>query len=833
VKTTRFTFTSRFATLAVGGLCLAEVYARAQVTVTSFSPANGATGVCYDTPLNLTFNQAPTRGTTGKIRIYNVTNGATPVDTVDLSLNAGNGTQARTIGGETFNTYPVIITGNTAAIYPHLGMLTSNQVYYVTVDASAFSFVGITATNAWQFSTKAGGPVYPQSLVVAADGSGDFQTVQGAVDSVSTNNTTPTIITVRNGNYVEIVNVNGRNNLTFRGQSREGVMIGYANNAGIAAAGGRMAVKISANDIVFDNLTLTNRYGYNPFAQSEALSVSQGSLRFMFLNCTAASFIDTLFFGGSPQAQAYFNNCLIIGQSDYVWGIGVAFFTNCELHTIAGSGFWSPVATRTVNGTNGLWPAYNGLYSSNGFSFVNCTFTRGSGVGSVPLAGNNGTANGVAAWINCSMSSGYTTPQSGALSTELLWAYGNTLNGSANSFGMTALTSNDPRLLAAQSVTNWLYGWQPMVTVVTNHLLASSLNPSTTGSNVTFTATIQTNFVTAGNATGLMVFKDSGTALSTNAVSGGVAAFSTNTLAVGSHSLTAEYSGGGDYLASTSAPLAQVVQAVTRAATTTALSIAPSPSAVGSNVLFTATVRTNSRTAGDAGGSMVFKEGTSALGTAPVSAGVAVLNLSSLTYGSHLIKAEYSGDPSYLAATSSPLTQIVQNPAATTTLLSAAPNPSVTGSNVIFAATVQVGGAAATAARGTMVFKDGATALSTNAVSGGVASYATTALACGSHLMQAEYGGYGPYQASTSAPVTQIVQAALPDTPTNLTWSVSGGSLMLSWPGDYLGWILQAQTNSPGLGTNWADIPGTTLVTSTNLPLVRSNPFVLYRLRYP
>ena len=152
----------------------------------------------------------------GKIRIYNVTNSVTPVDTLDLSLNVDNpntgsttniaqNVQSRTIAGETFNAFPVIITGTTAAIYPHLGVLTSNQTYYVTVDAGTFTdtngalFAGITDTNAWRFTTKPTGPANPTNLVVAADNSGDFLTVQGAVDFIPANNFIYRLVNIRNG----------------------------------------------------------------------------------------------------------------------------------------------------------------------------------------------------------------------------------------------------------------------------------------------------------------------------------------------------------------------------------------------------------------------------------------------------------------------------------------------------------------------------------------------------------------------------------------------------------------------------------------------------------
>ena len=167
------------------------------ISPTATTPANGATGICYDTPLSITFNQAPGIGKTGQIRIYNVTNSTTPVEIIDLSSNNDSGVQTRAPfpgEGSSFNYYPVVVNGNTANIYPHSGdLMTSNQTYYVTIgdgvftDPSGAEFPGITATNVWQFTTKPGGPVDPLNPVVNANGSADFVTVQGAVDSLATN----------------------------------------------------------------------------------------------------------------------------------------------------------------------------------------------------------------------------------------------------------------------------------------------------------------------------------------------------------------------------------------------------------------------------------------------------------------------------------------------------------------------------------------------------------------------------------------------------------------------------------------------------------------------
>jgi autotransporter-associated beta strand protein len=70
----------------------------------------------------------------------------------------------------------------------------------------------------------------------------------------------------------------------------------------------------------------------------------------------------------------------------------------------------------------------------------------------------------------------------------------------------------------------------------------------------------------------------------------------------------------------------------------------------------------------------------------------------------------------------------------------------------------------------------------------------------------------------------------IPTTPTNITFSVSGGNLNLSWPSNYLGWSLQTQTNI--LSTNWITIPGCESITATNFPLGATNRAKFYRMHY-
>lgn len=454
------------------------------VAVTAQTPQNGQNNVCYDTPFYLTFNGPVAVNKSGKIRIYNTSNPSTPVETIDLSLTAANGTQARTSfpgDSQAFNYYPVIITtnANSAAIYPHAasGIMTSNQTYYVVVDDGAFTdtngayFAGFTA-GAWQFNTKPGGAANTNNIVVAANYSGDFATVQGAVDSVPTGNTVPTLINIKNGTYQEIVDA-AKSFVTFRGQNRLLSIVGYPNNANIAPGGtthARMAFKINASNVSVENLTLTNMTPQGG-SQAEALMIESGASHFILNNAEVDGRQDTIL-ANVNTSQGYFKNSLITGNFDYIWGGGNLFFTNCEIRTITGTGGPNLGAPRTDNSlTAGNWPGYSSDLVSNGFSFVECRLTgQNSTVTNCTMADGNGTLNGLESFINCSIDTGvYTNANAFAMANNLLWAAGNSnLNNTVAInpptpplLGFTQLNTGDLRYLAAVNSTTWLNGWVP------------------------------------------------------------------------------------------------------------------------------------------------------------------------------------------------------------------------------------------------------------------------------------------------------------------------------------------------------------------------------------
>ena len=331
-------FPSVFARVAGALLMFSHAFsAGAALNATAWFPANGATNVCPDTLLRITFDAPPTFTNSGLIRIY--TAAGALVDTVDLSLNLtrpyATNVQTRSIGGTTYTNYPVIVSGNLATIYPHSGGLGYNQTYYVNLTPGLFTnnaggaFAGVTDTNTWRFTTRPAGPLSGTNyLVVAADGSGDFCTVQGAVNFLPATSSPRALVLIRNGVYQELVNVNSKNNVTFRGEDRKRTVITYANNNNLNSGSNvRTLFHAVGNDLAVEDLTLTNSTPYGG-SQAEALRVS--GLRFIANHADLDSYQDTLLVASGGHS-AFVYDCLIQGNTDFIWGSGTAFFQDCEL----------------------------------------------------------------------------------------------------------------------------------------------------------------------------------------------------------------------------------------------------------------------------------------------------------------------------------------------------------------------------------------------------------------------------------------------------------------------------------------------------------------------
>ena len=259
-----------------------------------------------------------------------------------------------------------------------------------------------------------------------------------------------------------------------------------------------------------------------------------------------------------------------------------------------------------------------------------------------------------------------------------------------------------------------------------------------------------------GQATGTVTFKNGTATLATVAVSGNAASLTISTLPMGTHSITAVYSGNVDYSGSTSMPLSQLVQSATAVGTTTSLTSSVNPSLPGKAVLFTATVSPQSGT-GIPTGKVTFYNGAMALATVSLGTGIAKYTTSTLPAGSDQITAVYGGDTNNDASTSAPVIQSVK--AATIVTITPSPNPSAYGQTVYLVAT-------ATSTAGdppdgeTVTFKRGTVVLGTASLSSGAAIFTTSTLAVGTNSINAVYGGDSNFAAGTSAVAKQVVTKA-------------------------------------------------------------------------
>ncbi|HTC93753.1 MAG TPA: Ig-like domain repeat protein, partial [Terriglobales bacterium] len=281
--------------------------------------------------------------------------------------------------------------------------------------------------------------------------------------------------------------------------------------------------------------------------------------------------------------------------------------------------------------------------------------------------------------------------------------------------------------------------------------LASSANPSVFGQPVTFTATLS-----PASATGTVQFQDGSTNLGAAVtVSGGTAtSLPVSSLAVGSHSITAVYSGDSSFAAGTSSPLAQTVN---QASSTTTVSSSANPSVFGQSVTFTATVTAVAPGSGTPTGTVTFKDGGSTIGTGTLSSGVATMAISTLVIGNHTITAAYGGDTNFSGSSSGTLTQTV-NQASSTTTVSSSANPSVFGQSVTFTATVSAVAPGAGSPSGAVQFQDGGSNLgSAVTLSAGTATLGTSLLSVGTHNITAVYLGDANFNGSTSPSLAQTV----------------------------------------------------------------------------
>jgi pectinesterase len=233
--------------------------------------------------------------------------------------------------------------------------------------------------------------VSAQTIIVAKDGSGNYTTVQAALDAVPPGTTKPVSVFIKKGFYKEVVIVDARKNFeTLIGEDKKNTILSFDNHAGTRLANGDTlntwtcaSFFVYGNDFHAENLTFENKAG---FAAGQAVAVRIEGNRASFKNCNIEGFQDILFLSGSG-VKHYFEDCYIEGTTDFIFGAATAVFKNCRIHSKKNSHV-------TAASTNSIIPF--------GFVFFDCTLTADSNINKVSL-GRPWSPTASVTYINCWM----------------------------------------------------------------------------------------------------------------------------------------------------------------------------------------------------------------------------------------------------------------------------------------------------------------------------------------------------------------------------------------------------------------------------------------------
>ncbi|WP_432907288.1 pectinesterase family protein [Micromonospora matsumotoense] len=222
------------------------------------------------------------------------------------------------------------------------------------------------------------------SSVVARDGSGDFTSVQAAVDAVPVGNASRYTITIRPGTYRETVTIPaGKPYVSFVGSTGDArdVVIVYDNASGTPKPGGgtygtsgSASVTIDGNDFTARHLTFANDFdeAAHDYGAEQAVAVLTRADRLVFDDVRFLGNQDTLYHNSATVdavGRAYFRDCYVEGDVDFVFGRGTGVFDRCEIRSLS----------RGSSSNNGYVTAPSTMIGNPyGLLFTGCVLTTDS-----------------------------------------------------------------------------------------------------------------------------------------------------------------------------------------------------------------------------------------------------------------------------------------------------------------------------------------------------------------------------------------------------------------------------------------------------------------------
>jgi pectinesterase len=174
-----------------------------------------------------------------------------------------------------------------------------------------------------------------KKVTVAQDGTGDFQTIQDAVNAMPDHSQFRLTITVKNGIYSEkLVIPSWKTKITLIGEDKEKTIITWNDYSGKEVNGVKLStftsytVLVQGNDFQAENISFENSAGTG-VGQAVALHVEAD--RCIFKNCILIANQDTLYTGVDNSRQ-YYIDCYIEGTTDFIFGPATVVFQNCHIH---------------------------------------------------------------------------------------------------------------------------------------------------------------------------------------------------------------------------------------------------------------------------------------------------------------------------------------------------------------------------------------------------------------------------------------------------------------------------------------------------------------------
>ena len=224
--------------------------------------------------------------------------------------------------------------------------------------------------------------------VVAKDGSGDYSSIQEAINDSNSFPYQRKTIFIKNGIYHEKVKIHEWNtNISLIGESREQTIITYDDyfnkiNLGKNSTFYTYTMLVEGEGFVAQNLTIQNSSG----EVGQAVALTLNANKVLVSNCNILGNQDTLYTTGNANKQ-YVKDCYIEGTTDFIFGKATVLFENCILHSLKDSYITAASTPEDV---------------AHGFVFQNCKLTAAAGVTAVYL-GRPWRIYAKTVFINCKM----------------------------------------------------------------------------------------------------------------------------------------------------------------------------------------------------------------------------------------------------------------------------------------------------------------------------------------------------------------------------------------------------------------------------------------------